>query len=146
LSVVGTTWGDQSAGQLQCIDGLDGSGDAVILTGARGAGILVVRNADLVVNGTFRWEGLIVVTGNGVGFKVTGSEIKEIYGAIVVNENNPTIESGRLILDLQGSVKVLYSRVALARSATLISTSTLDGLYGFLPATITQDYWRAVTS
>jgi hypothetical protein len=146
LPVVGTTWGSPSSGQLRCIDGLNGFGDAVILSDTSGAGILVVRNADLVVSGAFRWEGLILVSGNGVGFKVTGSETKEIYGAIIVNENNPTIESGRLTLDLQGNVKVLYSRAALARSAALISTSLLDGLYGFLPATITQDYWRATTS
>jgi hypothetical protein len=146
LSVVGATWGSQSSLQLRCIDGLDGSGDSVILSGSSiGAGILVVRNADLVVNGGFRWEGLILVSGNSVGFRVTGSEVKEIYGAIVVNENNPTIPNGRLILDLQGSVKVLYSRAALARSAALFPTAVLDGLYGFLPATITQDYWRAVT-
>lgn len=146
LAVVGAAWGSRLDPQVRCIDGLSSAGDAVTLNGSsNGAGLLVVRNADLVVSGAFRWEGLIIVTGDNVGFRVAGSENKEVYGSIVVNENNPVPESGRLTLELQGSLKVLYSRAALAGSAELIPGSFLDGLYIFLPATITQDYWRAVT-
>ena len=51
-----------------------------------GVGILVVRNAELVANSAFRWEGLIIVTGTGVGFRVVEEENKEVYGAVMINE------------------------------------------------------------
>jgi hypothetical protein len=147
LSVSGVTWGSRMTPQLRCIEGLPGSGDSVALSGSStGAGILLVRNADLVVSGAFRWEGLIVMTGENVGFRVAGSEIKEIYGSIIVNESNPVVAADRLTLDLQGALKVLYSRAALGRAAELIPPSLMDSVYNFLPAAITQDYWRALTS
>jgi hypothetical protein len=146
LSVTGSVWGSRLNPQIRCVDGFAGAGDALVLSGdSSGAGILVVKNADLVVNGAFRWEGLIVVTGENVGFRVPSSESKEIYGSIIINENNPVAESSRLMLDLQGRLKVLYSRAALARSAELIPAAFLNDFYSFLPAGITQDYWRAVT-
>ncbi|MGH7827547.1 MAG: pilus assembly PilX family protein [Candidatus Binatia bacterium] len=146
LSLVGPTWGTRLNPQIHCVDGLSGVGDSVTLSGSsNGAGILVVRNADLIVNGSLHWEGLIVVTGDNVGLRLAGTEMKEIYGSVIVNENNPTPESGRLMLDLQGTLRVLYSRAALARSAELIPVSFLDGLYSFLPTVITQDYWRTLT-
>jgi Tfp pilus assembly protein PilX len=146
LAVGDLLWGTRSNPQLRCIEGLSGSGDAVALSGgSTGAGILLVKNADLVVSGSFRWEGLVVVTGENVSFRVAGSETKEIYGSVIVNESNPAIGSGQLTLDLQGALRVRYSRAALARSAELIPPSLMDSLYHFLPATITQDYWRALT-
>jgi len=47
-------------------------------------------------------------------------------------------------LALQGAIKVLYSRSALNRVAALLSASTLENTYAWLPFAIIQDYWRSV--
>ena len=145
LLLAGQTWGTRTSPQLRCIEGLAGPGDSVNLGGGvTGAGILVVRNADLIVSGSLQWEGLIVVTGSNVSFKVTGGESKEIYGSLMVNETG-TPGTGTAILDIQGSVRVLFSRPALNRVASLIPSSTLNATYSSLPSMISQEYWRTVT-
>ena len=138
------TWGTRAAPELRCIDGLSEPGDGVTLTGSmNGSGILVVKNADLIVTGTLRWEGLIIVSGAEVSFQVTGTGSKEILGGLIVNETGtPT---GKAILDIQGSVKLLFSRQGLAQTAQLIPQSVLDTTYANLPSTVRQDYWRSVT-
>jgi hypothetical protein len=145
LLLAGQTWGTRTSPQLRCIEGLAGPGDSVNLGGGvTGAGILVVRNADLIVSGSLQWEGLIVVTGSNVSFKVTGAESKEIYGSLMVNETG-TPGTGTAILDIQGSVRVLFSRPALNRVASFIPSSTLNATYSSLPSMISQEYWRTVT-
>ena len=145
LLLAGQTWGTRTSPQLRCVEGLAGPGDSVNLGGGvTGAGILVVRNADLIVSGSLQWEGLIVVTGSNVSFKVTGGESKEIYGSLMVDETG-TPGTGTAILDIQGSVRVLFSRPALNRVASLIPASTLNATYSSLPSMISQEYWRTVT-
>ena len=145
LSLKGQTWGSRSSPQLHCVEGLSGSGDAVTVEGNfSGVGILVVRNAELVANGPFRWEGLIIITGTDVGFRVLGEENKEVYGALMINEAGPTASPTQATLALQGAIKVLYSRSALNRVAALLSASTLENTYAWLPFAIIQDYWRSV--
>ncbi len=145
LSVEGASWGTPSEPQLRCIEGLAGPGDAVILGGVvNGAGILVIKNSDLAVSGSFRWEGLVVVTGSNVSFKITGVESKEIYGAVIINETAAPASSV-VTLDIQGSVKLRFSRTALGRAVALIPGSTMANSYNALPSTVTQDYWRLVT-
>lgn len=138
------TWGTQAAPELRCIDGLSEPGDGVTLAGGiNGSGILVVRNADLIVTGSLRWEGLIIVSGTDVSFKVTGSSSKEVFGGLIINETGTPIS--KAILDIQGNVRLLFSRQGLAQSAQLISPSILNSTYANLPAMVRQDYWRAVT-
>jgi hypothetical protein len=48
------------------------------------------------------------------------------------------------VLQLQGAIKVLYSRAALIQAAGLLPTPILESVYPSLPSTITQDYWRSV--
>jgi hypothetical protein len=112
--------------------------------GINGAGILVVQNSNLIVSGSFRWEGLILVTGSNVSFQTNGAESKEIYGAAIINETGAP-ESAVAILDLQGSLALRFSRAALGKAVELIPTSTLGNIYSALPSTVTQDYWRLVT-
>jgi Tfp pilus assembly protein PilX len=145
LSVAGETWGSQAAPQLRCIEGLSGPGDSVTVGGKfSGVGILVVRNAELVADSAFRWEGLIIVTGTGVGFRVVEEENKEVYGAIMINETGSVAATTPTILALQGAIKVFYSRSALDRVISLVPSATLENIYASLPSTITQDYWRNV--
>jgi len=139
------SWGSRSAPQLRCIDGLASTGDGVTLAGTvSGAGILIVRNADLILTGTLHWEGMVIVTGSEVGLRVVGSSAKEVFGAMIVNETgNPS--SGKAVLDIQGNLRLLFSRQALAQSSTLISGPILNQTYSSLPSLITQNYWRSVT-
>ena len=144
LTIENQTWGSLSTPQIRCIDGLPDSGDAITLAGAMaGAGVLVVRNADLVLTGSLRWDGLIIVTGTDVSLKVTGSSAKEVYGAAIVNEAGES--SSRAILDVQGSVRLLFSHQALSQAAQLIPSSLLSNVYTALPVQVSQDYWRTVS-
>jgi Tfp pilus assembly protein PilX len=145
LSLAGESWGSRSTPQLHCIEGIPGTGSSVSVGGKfSGVGILVVRNAEFVAGGAFRWEGLIVVTGTGVGFRVVGEENKEVYGAVMINETGSVAATTPTILTLQGAIKVLYSRSALDQAISLVPSATLDHVYSSLPSTITQDYWRSV--
>ena len=143
LALTGETWGSASSPQLHCVEGLSGTGDAVALGGKfNGVGILVVRNAEIIANGAFRWEGLILVTGAGVGFRVVDEENKEVYGAIMINETASTTTTS--ILSLQGAIKVFYSRSALDRVVSLLPSLTFQHIYASFPFTIKQNYWRSL--
>jgi hypothetical protein len=145
LSVAGENWGSRSAPQLHCIEGLSATGDSVTVGGNfSGVGILVVRNAELIANGAFRWEGLIIITGTDVGFRAVGNENKEVYGALMINEIGPTIGTTPTILQLQGAIKVLYSRSALVQAARMLPSPMPESAYPSLPSIIIQDYWRSV--
>jgi len=138
------SWGTSGAPTIHCIEGDTAAGDSVSFTGAStGAGILVVRNADLVLNGGFRWEGLVVVSGQEVGLRVLGSSAKDVLGAVVVNETGAP-GSDTAIFDMQGNLRLLFSRLALSRAAALVPSAALNSLYPALPAYVSQDYWRSV--
>jgi hypothetical protein len=145
LSFENQLWGSRLSPQLHCIEGLSTPGDAVSFAGnMSGAGVLVVRNADLNLSGSFRWEGLVIVSGQELGLKVSGATSKEILGAVLVNETgNPG--SSIAILDIQGNLRLLFSREALRRAAKLIPSATLKNTYGALPSFVSQDYWRTAS-
>jgi hypothetical protein len=145
LLLQGESWGNRSAPELHCVEGLPGTGDTVTVGGKfNGVGILVVRNAELIASGAFRWEGLIIITGTSVGFRAVGNEDKEIYGALMINEVGPTLGMTPTSLQLEGAIKVLYSRAALLQAAGLLPKAILDSAYSSLPSIITQDYWRSL--
>jgi hypothetical protein len=138
------TWGTRSTPELRCVEGRSESSDSVTLAGnITGGGILIVRNSDLILTGSFRWEGLVIVTGTDVSLKVIGSGVNELIGAAVVNEIGSS--SGKAILDVQSNVRVVYSRQVLANIGRLIPDSILSNTYNYLPALIKQDFWRTVT-
>jgi hypothetical protein len=129
---------------LRCIDGIASAGDRIQIDGAlNGVGLLVVRNADLVVAGTLRWEGLVVVTGTNVGFRAQGGEAKELIGALVVNETGLDSGSGTEEVKLDGLVRVRYSGAALKLAGRLLPVSAVDLLQRAFPSTVTLNYWRA---
>jgi Tfp pilus assembly protein PilX len=145
LNLANQSWGTRTIPQLRCVDGISGATDSVTLSGdSGGVGILIVRNAAMILSGTFRWEGLIVLSGSEVSLQTIASSNTVIYGSVVVSETgNPGVEVRAL--DVQGAFKTAFSRTALNRAAGLISGSTLNALYTSLPASLTQDYWRSVT-
>jgi hypothetical protein len=137
-------WGSQLSPQLHCVEGAVGSGDTATFAGSvSGSGILVVKEADMILTDTFRWEGWVIVTGQEVGLKASGSSIKEVLGAVLVNETGSP-GSSTAILDIQGNLRLLFSRTTLRRSAQLIPNTTLTSNYAALPTFVVQDYWRAV--
>jgi hypothetical protein len=144
LVVENQVWGDRTAPQVHCVEGLSTSGDAVSAGNLAGVGILVVKNADLILTGVLRWEGLVIVTGTDIGVKTTGSAVKDVLGGTIVNETG-TPGAGRPILDIQGTVRLLFSRQALSRVAPLIPATTLNSAHPSLPSMVSQNYWRAVT-
>jgi hypothetical protein len=145
LSVSGTTtWGTRTDPQLRCINGLVGAGDKIEIGGTfAGVGVLVVRNADLVAIGSLRWEGLILVTGNNVGFRVEGGGDKDLFGSLLVNETSAESGEGTEEIQLQGVIRVRYSSSALQRGARLFPRSALEVVYRDFPAVVSQNYWRA---
>ena len=145
LNVENQIWGTQAAPQLHCIEGGAAGGDAVTFSGTlSGVGILVVRNSDLILTESFRWEGLILVTGADVSFKTVGVSPKQVLGAVVLNETGvPGVD--RKILDLEGALRLNFSRQTLNRALQLLPASTVGGSRSFLPPLIVQNYWRADT-
>ncbi len=143
LYVDNQSWGSRTSPQLRCIDGLTGPGDSVQLAGVSGAGILVVRNAAVVAHGSFNWEGWLIITGNDVGFKAVGPAAKEIFGALMINETGSAV-NGVSIVEVEGALKLLFSRTALHRVADLIPPIALADIYGSLPFYVAQNFWRTV--
>lgn len=139
-------WGNRSVPQLRCIEGNPGAADsAATLSNSSGAGILVVRNADLILEGAFRWEGLIIITGSRVSLKVMEAGIKEIIGAVIINETGTYSESNPSIFDVHGPIKILFSRSALQTAASVVPTNALMSAYTSLPSEVVQSYWRPIT-
>jgi Tfp pilus assembly protein PilX len=146
LVVTNQAWGNRAAPQLNCVTGLPGSGDSVVFAAnTGGAGILVVRDAELVLTGDFRWEGWIVVSGSDVGFRVAGGDNKEILGALIIHESGNATGSGPAMLDIQGSLHVVLSRQAFNLAAPLVPAATLSASYASLPFLLKQDYWRSIS-
>jgi len=145
ITLVNQSWGSTATPQLRCVDGVSGTGDGMALSGdSSGAGILIVRNAELILDGSFRWEGLIIVTGSEVSLKTGTSSNTNIFGAILLNETgNPAL--GTATLDIQGSFQSAFSNSALNGAAGLIPLNDLGALYTSLPSSIWQDYWRSVS-
>ena len=144
LNVADQIWGSQSSPELHCVDGLSVPGDAINFSGnVSGVGILVVRNADCVLSGSFRWQGLVIVHGQEIGLKTNGPSTKDIVGATLLNEAG-TPASGTAIFDLRGNFRLLFSREALVKAAELIPQTTLTNSYPHLPSLVLQKYWRSV--
>lgn len=76
-----------------------------------GAGILIIEDGDLSITGSFRWEGLILITGQYVGLRYGGGGNQTIYGAAVVNET--AAANSEVEVDASGNAKLLYSCQAL---------------------------------
>ena len=146
LSLADQQWGNRSVPELHCLNGSLSAGDSVAaLSNSSGAGILVARNTDLVLEGGFRWEGLIIITGTRASLRVSEGGVKEIIGGVIINETGPHSESNPSTLDVRGASKILFSRAALQSAATVVPASVLTSAYPSLPAEIVQSYWRLIT-
>lgn len=146
LRVAGATWGSRGSPQLRCIDGSSTEGGSLTIGGdLTGVGILVVRDAEMVIRGSFRWEGLILVSGNRVGFRTEEGAIAEIYGSVLINERGEDLLRETETLKLQGEIRLRYSSAALKNVVSLIPQAAVESVYNSLPTAITQNYWRAIS-
>jgi hypothetical protein len=144
LSFTNEAWGSRASPQLRCVRGLPGSGDSVVFTDSGGAGVLVIRDAELAVAGRFRWEGLVIVSGSDVGFRSTGVENKEILGALIVAESGNATGTGPPMLDIEGALRIAFSRQGFTLAAPLLPAATLSATYSLFPFFLRQDYWRSI--
>jgi hypothetical protein len=137
------TYGTPSSPQITCFDGLGVPGlMGVELTGnVKGAGILIVKHADLLTKGNFDFKGLVIVTGNKVGFGMWGGG--EVYGSLIINETSTDGSSYRELW-LKGNAEIKRSLSALALAKDLIPTSTMSSIIGGLPSTVQQISWSEV--
>ena len=110
-------WGTASNPKIVHIQGSVDPGQAfyaLSISGtSTGAGILILEDGDLDVTGNFRWEGLIIVTGQYVGLHYGGGGNQTMYGGIVVNETASV--NSEVEVDAMGNAKILYSCQALER-------------------------------
>ncbi len=59
-----------------------------------GAGILILDNADMAISGTFRWDGVILLTGMNVGITFKMNSRAFLYGGVVVDEKDKMERAG----------------------------------------------------
>jgi hypothetical protein len=137
------TYGTAASPQITCFDGLGVPGlMGVELTGnVKGAGILIVKHADLLTKGNFDFNGLVIVTGNKVGFGMWGGG--EVHGSVVINETS-TDGSSYKELWLKGNSEIKLSKSALALARNLIPSLTMSSIVGALPSTVEQVSWSEV--
>jgi hypothetical protein len=86
-----------------------------------GAGILIVEDGDFTVNDTFRWVGLVIVTGKYVGVGLMGGGAQEILGALISNETASDEAVGFYEGVVVGNVMIRYSRAALNTALTALA-------------------------
>jgi hypothetical protein len=148
LAVTGTTtYGTRAAPQIHCITavGIPGTMSVDINGNFSGAGVLIVRGADLVARGNFHYEGLIIVTGPKVGFGMlgTGQQSQEVYGSVMINETGLDGSSYKE-LALHGAARIRYSQSALDFARRRFPTTDLVNFIAGLPASVRQLSWMEV--
>lgn len=140
-------YGSNASPQITCFDGLGTPGAmGVDLSGdISGSGILIVKNADLVASGNFSYNGLIIVTGNKVGFGMIGGGKKDVYGSVLINETNWDGSSYKELV-LTGNSSVMRSQSALAMAKQLLPAATLAGIIPGLPSSTQRVSWMEVNN
>ena len=138
-------WGTRASPKIYCVTGTGTAGTMSMDVNGNfdGVGVLVVRDADLVINGAFHFEGLILVTGAKVGFGLLGGGNKDVYGSVIINETDHDGASYREDV-FQGASNVRYSTSALAYARNLIPAASLSSIITTFPSTALQRAWHEV--
>jgi Tfp pilus assembly protein PilX len=141
----GATWGTRASPQVHCVTGVGTPGNmSVDINGNfSGVGVLVVKDSDLVINGAFHFEGLIIVTGAKVGFGLMGGGNKDLYGSVLINETSYDGPSYREEV-LQGASNLRYSSSALNIARQLMPAAALSSIITTFPTTVRQRSWQEV--
>ncbi len=77
-------------------------GRVLQLTGTNsGAGILIVEDGILQIFDSFRWDGVIILTGQNVAVTFDKSVIADVYGGVMLNETKNGLDTPNYELQLQ---------------------------------------------
>ena len=111
-----TCWGTIDSPKIVYVGGAPAPGGprpALSVSGeSSGAGILVVDNAAVEIDGSFRWNGLVVVAGRDAALRYRGGGTQAIYGGVIVDE--PTLGgTTSLAGTLRDKTHILYSKESL---------------------------------
>lgn len=110
-----TCWGTRSNPKLVYVKGEPDPTSAFsalqVSGNSAGAGILIVEDGDFRISGNFRWDGIIIVTGQWVGVGFLGGGWQSVYGAVISNETarDPGFREGVVT----GNAKLNYSSQAI---------------------------------
>lgn len=66
-----------------------------------GAGILIVENGTLLIYDSFRWDGIIILTGKNVAITFDKVVKADVYGAVILNETQNGLDTPNYELQLQ---------------------------------------------
>ena len=109
-------WGTDAFPKLVRINGGQSGGGPVarvtVSDAMAGAGILIIENARLEIQGDLRWHGPIIATGTNVGVRFAGSGMQAVDGGVVVDE----LRSDGVVdpeAGVHGRARLSYSKEAL---------------------------------
>jgi hypothetical protein len=109
-----TCWGTLDYPKIVYVKGgLTGSPGIAITGNSEGTGVLIVDSAEASIEGPFRWNGPIILTGHNVSLRYGGSGSGDIFGAVIINELATTTTSVQLGSDAARPAAIRYSRQAL---------------------------------
>jgi len=110
-----TCWGTTDSPKIVYVGGTPSAGSprpTLGLSGeSSGAGILVVENASLEIDGNFRWNGLVVV-GRDAALLYRGGGTQAVYGGLIVDEPS-SAGTTRLSGNTRDETLILYSKESL---------------------------------
>ena len=109
-------WGTIDSPKIVYVGGapaLGGPRPALSVSGeSSGAGILVVDNAAVEIDGSFRWNGLVVVSGRDAALRYRGGGTQAVYGGVIVDE--PALGGTTSLAGTLGDkTHILYSKESL---------------------------------
>jgi hypothetical protein len=110
--------GDPSSDSNQ---GLDTAGDAILDGSGHGSGILVVTG-QLVIRGTYRFDGVVLLVGDGSRLTLEGDSL--IVGSVFI-ANRTTRNGGRAGLSVKDRAQLHFSQEALRLAGGLLSARLL---------------------
>jgi len=108
-------WGTTASPRIVYVGGALSTGSPRLTLGvsgdSSGAGILVVENATVEIDGNFRWNGLVVV-GRDAALRYRGGGTQTVYGGLIVDEPG-SAGTARLSGSAQDETHILYSKESL---------------------------------
>jgi hypothetical protein len=99
--------------------GLDTAGDVILDGSGRGSGILVV-SGQLTLRGSYRFDGLVLLVGDGSGLNLEGDST--IFGSVII-ANRTGRNAGRGGLTMRDRAQLHFSQEALQVAGRLLSAT-----------------------
>lgn len=104
-----------------------------------GAGILILDDADMAISGTFRWDGVIIITGKNVGVTFKKGSRSFLYGAMVVDETDKTERAGAYEMLIETNT---HGDSSVDQFTTFYSSQQNLDMVQNLPGLVRTSSWR----